>query len=245
GNMRGAVSKHSSWIAGSLLTLAACGGGERRQLTAADVEQSEVLPAGYTSAGTARAACGAPPRWGRISGEPVSSFDCTFTRLKQELAEQAASSGANVLAAVRCQGQASGARACSGTLARASHGLDRRRAWADPVREPDLSFELRRDIAVDVEPSRDGFARRARQASEVGEPPSLPVSHLALGSIRARCALPACEADDLRLALRVAAGGLGVSDLVGVSCATFDGERQCLGTLAASELDAETDARAR
>jgi hypothetical protein len=243
--MRRAVSKPSFWVAVSVLTLVACGGGERRQLTAADVQQSEVLPAGYSSAGTARAACGAPPHWGRISGEPLASFDCNFARLKQDLAEQAARSGANLLAGVRCQVQASGARSCSGTMARASTGLEQRRPGNEPVRDSDLSFEVRGSIEVDVEPSRSGFARRARPASEVGEPPALPVSHLALGSIRARCSLRECGADDLRVALRVAAGGLGVSDLVDVSCATFDGERQCLGTLAASELDAETDARAR
>jgi len=63
--------------------------------------------------------------------------------------------------------------------------------------------------------------------------------------LRARCDEAECESADLRIALRVAAGGLGVSDLVDVSCATLDGERECLATLAASELDPETDPRAR
>jgi hypothetical protein len=108
-----------------------------------------------------------------------------------------------------------------------------------------LSSELRHSIAVDLEPTRQSFARRPRPASEVGEALTLPVSHVELGSIRTRCAASACEVKDLRLALRMAAGGLGVSDLVGVSCATLAGEHECLATLSATELDPETDARAR
>ena len=231
----------------AFVLVAGCGGATPPSLTAADIEQSEVLPSGYTSAGDVSAECGATTRWGRVKGEPVANFDCSFERLKAELAAQAARSGASVLAGMRCRTHLGGERSCSATMARSAGGLEAQRSASRSSKTYDegVPFELLRSIRVDVEPSRASFARRARAASEVGEPPFLPVSHLELGSIRARCPETACEDRALRAALRVAAGGLGVSDLVDSSCGTFDGERQCAATLAASELDPETDPRAR
>jgi hypothetical protein len=217
-------------------------------LRPADIERSELVPAGFTRAGTASARCDPPPAWGEISGEPLTSFDCSFAVLEHALAVQAAEAGAGMLAGVRCDEQANGGKSCSGTLARADEPGPVRRPSARAEPQADgarLSFARRRDIDVDVEPLRSGYARRVRPAAEVGEARGLPVSHVELGSVRTRCDASDCEYDDLRLALRVAAGGLGVTDLVDVSCATLEGERQCLATLAASEADPETDARAR
>jgi hypothetical protein len=221
----------------------------RSSLRPGDVERSELVPEGYTSAGTAAARCDPAPPWGEISGEPLTSFDCNFAVLERALELQAASAGAGVLAGVRCEEQPKGGKSCSATLARADEPGPSARPLSrhePPLpEEARLSHSLRRDIDVDVEPLRSKYARRPRPATEVGEARGLPVSHVELGSLRARCEPSVCEFRDLRLALRVAAGGLGVSDLVDVSCATLDGERQCLATLAASELDPETDPRAR
>jgi hypothetical protein len=168
--------------------------------------------------------------------------------LEVALAEQAARKGARVLAGVRCQADPDGARVCTGTMAREDEpGPSTRPVRPDPPRseEASLPFELRRGIDVDVEPARSEYARRSLAASEVGEARGMPVSHRELGSLRTRCEPEDCEFSHLRLALRLAASGLGVSDLVDVSCATLDGERQCLATLAVSEVDPSAHAPAR
>jgi hypothetical protein len=100
-------------------------------------------------------------------------------------------------------------------------------------------------IAIDLEPAVAGFRRSRRPGAEVAEFPLLPVGHVELGLMRARCDEGACDAEQARAGLRAAAGGLGVSDLVGVRCAALDGELSCLATLAASESDPETEPRAR
>lgn len=238
----------SSWISALPLVLLACGGAPPPQLTAADVVKSEVVPSGYRAVGSARAHCGGTPAWGRLSGQSLASFDCSFAELDRELREQTARAGGDVLADVHCAASSGGALSCSGTMARASApGLRHHADASEPRgdRESLRSSELRHQIEVDVEPSRERFSRRPRAASDVGEARALPVSHVDLGSIRARCAPSACDERDLRLALRMAAGGLGVSDLVGVSCATFAAERECLATLSATELDADADSAAR
>jgi hypothetical protein len=99
--------------------------------------------------------------------------------------------------------------------------------------EPRASASL--VIVVDFEPSVEAFTRASRPASDVAEDRALPVSHLELGTLTTRCDEDDCELRELHQALRIAAGGLGASDLVGIRCATRRGERQCLATLAAPE----------
>jgi len=90
----------------------------------------------------------------------------------------------------------------------------------------------------------EAYARRPREGAEVQEFALLPVGHVELGLMRARCAPERCDADQARAGLRAAAGGLGVPSLVGVRCATLDAELSCVATLAATERDPETDPRA-
>jgi hypothetical protein len=63
--------------------------------------------------------------------------------------------------------------------------------------------------------------------------------------MRAHCAPSDCDVDQARAGLRLAAGALGASELVGVRCISFDGERTCIATLGVTERDANTDPRAR
>jgi hypothetical protein len=213
-----------------------------------EVLRAEVLPADHETVGSASASCESRAQWGKRSGVPLTSFECTDAELERALVARAAAASAPVLVGVSCGDDSRGARVCSATLARPSEPAPARPAAARerPQRDEEkLSFAARKRIEVDIEPTRANFARRPRTASEVAEARGLPVSHVELGSLRARCDEAECDSADLRIALRVAAGGLGVSDLVDVSCATLDGERECLATLAASELDPETDPRAR
>ena len=101
--------------------------------------------------------------------------------------------------------------------------------------EPRASASL--VIRVDFEPSVRHFERAKRPAAEVAEVAALPVSHRELGTLTTRCDADECELRELRHALRVAAGGLGASDLVGVRCFGRGDARECVADVAATPLD--------
>lgn len=218
----------------------------------ANIERSETVPAGYVSLGTARAHCRPLPAWGPLYGEPLRNFDCSTARIRRTLAEQASRAGGTLLAFESCEADAKGGRNCSATIARPERanaaapgrvGVSSGEVW-DPSDAPRAdAIEVIR-IDLDLDPAAERFARRARTASDVAEPALLPVSHVELGELRARCDADECADAELRLGLRLAAGSLGASDLVNVACHALDGERSCAGTLATTERDPETDATA-
>ncbi|HEX6277496.1 MAG TPA: hypothetical protein VFZ53_30845, partial [Polyangiaceae bacterium] len=93
------------------------------------------------------------------------------------------------------------------------------------------------DIEIDFELAGT-YARRApRRPSDVHEPAALPVSHREIGTLTARCEADACSPFELRQALRIAAGSLGVSDLVAVRCFERHALRECVAGAAQTELD--------
>lgn len=209
--------------------------------------RAEVLPEGYVALGTARVGCGGMPAWGRLGHEPLTRFECNFETLSQALAEQGRARGATLLAGRRCQGTPGRTLSCTATFGRAGDESAAEAPAGPLVATPPegaLRFATAESICVDLEPAVVTFSRRARSADEVGEHRDLPVSHVALGSIKARCAPDSCQARDLRTSLRVAAGAFGVSDLAGVSCREANHGSSCVATLAAPEKDPERDPRA-
>lgn len=238
-----------------LLVVGSCLGGcasDRAVIASpANIERSETLPAGYVSLGTARAHCRPLPAWGPLHGEPLRNFDCSTTRIRRTLAEQASREGGTLLAFESCEVDAKGGRNCSATIARPERagaaapgrvGVASGEVW-DPSDAP--RAEAIEVIRIDLDPAAPSFGRRARTASVVAEPALLPVSHVEIGELRARCDADECADAELRLGLRLAAGSLGASDLVNVACHALEGERSCTGTLATTERDPDTDATAR
>jgi len=71
-----------------------------------------------------------------------------------------------------------------------------------------------------------------------------PVSHLPLGDLVARCA-EGCKTASVRASVRIAAGRIGATDVVGVRCVEKGRGVLCTGTAAAHEVDPESDPRAR
>lgn len=214
----------------------------------AAVVRSEVVPRGFWSLGEVRAACRPAQGWQKLRDVPARSLFCGRDVLDRALEEQARDRGATLLAARRCAEDESGTLVCTAVAARAC--TEHRSTPAAPpppmaVDSDQLAAELGARVAIDLDPSVPTFARRARSGAEVHESVLLPVGQMELGVMRARCNVKTCDADQTRAALRAAAGGLGVPELVGVRCFAYDREMACVATLAANERDPETDPSAR
>jgi hypothetical protein len=239
---------YSDSMRGALLAVALVGcGAAQVRVAPEDVTRAEVLPIGYELIGRVVASCHGLDGFEATEGEPLASFDCKRERLERVLAEQASEAGGNLLVAPSC-GRDGRTLRCTATAARPED--TRAVSTARPLTpdqgpvpgpraierwdEPRASASL--VIVVDFEPSVATFARASRSASDVAEDRALPVSHFELGTLTTRCDEDDCELTELKQALRIAAGGLGGSDLVSVRCATRRGERECLATLAAPEV---------
>jgi hypothetical protein len=195
-----------------------------------------------------RAACRPTEHWQKLSDVPARSLFCGPDVLDRALAEQARERGATLLAARRCGEYESGTLFCTAVAARAcaEHGSAPAAPTSVVATDSDeLSAELGARVAIDLDPSVPAFARRARTGADVHESALLPVGQIELGVMRARCSVKTCDADQTRAALRAAAGGLGVSELVGTRCFAYAKEMSCVATLAATERDPETDPDAR
>jgi len=216
--------------------------------TGVAVARAEVVPRGFWSVGEVRASCRPTERWKELREVPARSLFCARDVLDRALEEQARERGATLLAARRCTEDEAGTLVCTAVAARACTAHASAPSEPAPVVAVDsdqLSAELAGRVAIDLEPSVAAFARRARSGADVHESALLPVGQIELGVMRARCKAKTCDADETRAALRAAAGGLGVPELVGVRCFTYQEEMSCVATLAASERDPETDPSAR
>lgn len=237
--------RHASALAGLLLALG-CAGARAPRPPGSVVQFSEALPVGYESLGTVHADCRVLARDRVVMGAPVTSLACRQSELERALVEQANARGGTVLARERCY-RASAHLACSALVAGPLEGAVKpaKSAFFGANDDEGLPATVARHVLIDVEPRGARFERRARAAGAVTEFVGLPVGHVELGVMRAHCDESACDDAQARAGLRLAAGGLGVSDLVGVRCFALEGERACVATLAESERDPETDPSAR
>jgi hypothetical protein len=230
---------------GIVMLLTACGATAVR-VAPERVQQAEALPAGYVAIGRVVASCSSLGGFQPTDGEPLASFDCGRARLERMLAEQAGDAGGDLLVATSCGRDGSVLR-CSATAARPEERRVRNEAPdADPGPVPGARAIGRWDeprasaslvIRVDFEPSVERFERRGRAAADIAEVAHLPVSHRELGTLTTRCDEDECNLRELRHGLRVAAGGLGASDLVGVRCFGRNEVRECVANVAAAEFD--------
>jgi hypothetical protein len=227
----------------SIPLLAACGTTAVR-LPPDAIGRVDWLPAGYEEMGRVTASCSPLSGLEPYSGELLASFDCNRQRLERMLAEDASASGADVLVGTGCGHDGRSLR-CIAYTARAE-GPARLPREADEGPVPGPAAIERWDepraraslvIRVDFDPSVEGFSRRRRRAAEVAEVAVLPISHRELGTLTTRCDADECQPRELRQALRIAAGGLGASDLVAVRCFGRGGERECVADLAATIVD--------
>lgn len=196
--------------------------------------------------GTATAECSPPENWQEaFRGRSLVDVDCTERRLRRMLRESAAQNGANLLAGLRCEsGSRSRCSAAFGRGALVGNAAAKARVPSEgrPGLAPGAPFDVRgmsgTDVRVDFDPVVKDPARPPREDEAVRELPSLPPSHFVLGTFVTEC--EECSELETRDALRLAAGSLGASDVVGVRCQPFGtggysvvGYR-CLGSAAAS-----------
>ena len=222
-----------------------------RELTAR-TEELETL-------GTVRASCKLRPGFRRLEGEALSDLDCSTERLAWALRESAASAGGEVLVGLRCSSRRLDMSSseqyavnCGAQVARYKNGA---RANAGPltpprsqpvgtpapsaadvrrIDQPDASLGFR--IALNFEPAVAKFERRLRSPAEVNELALLPLADSPLGDLVASCQ-DGCDERALRYGVVVAAGRMGVPDVVGVRCFSTSTGNSCVGTLAAPARD--------
>jgi hypothetical protein len=233
----------SRWL-GALSIACGCGGSGAPAVAPSAIRQSEVLPVGYEGLGVVLARCRTRPAFGELRGAPATSLGCSRAELERALREDAAAKGGTLVAAQSCR-QTEHALTCVGEAARPVERARAPSAAADHDASAALPMRVAERISIDLEPKVPRFSRRPRSADDVTEYRLLPVGHIELGTLRARCAADECSADQAQEGLRVAAGGLGASALVAASCFVLEGERACVGTLAATERDPETEPRSR
>jgi hypothetical protein len=146
------------------------------------------------------------------------------------LRDAAAEHGGDLLFAVRCRSGTSSS--CSAVLGRTARAPDQARAV---VLRPDVLGVRGAAVSVDFAPLGAVAPRGPRNAESVNELPTLPPSHRVVGSFSTECV--ACSELETRDALRVAAGRLGASDVVGVRCVPWGPGFQCAGSAAVTLVE--------
>jgi hypothetical protein len=224
-----------------------CGANPAARPAHAPVELSETLPTGYEALGEVSAECRMRPPGPRFNDEPATSFSCSRAELGRALVEQVNARGGSLLAAERCSRRAPSGLVCSAEAAWPGAGGSPgpSQAWTSAEDDDELEVTVASRIRIDVEPGKAPFARRPRGPDAVTEFVSLPIGHVEVGLMRAHCPASECDAASARAGLRIAASGLGVTDLVGVRCFSLEDERACVATLGVTERDPDTDPAAR
>ena len=258
---------------GLALLLAACssssgpgarysGSTEARVAAPWQLGEEAVTPDGYAVIGEVTASCNLSEGRRTIERERLIDVDCSEARLMRALRDRAAAAGGELLIDRRCASQvvsesAAGRRLhvrCSAEVARAEAGElgsghaapaegpgpspERAAVLDDP--HPEDAWRIRIDFTPAAETSG---TRPARRADLVRELSIIPVSHVRLGDLVARCHEGCVEAS-VRASVRVAAGRLGATDVVDIRCVEKGRGVLCTGTAAAYEVDPETDPRA-
>ncbi len=230
------------------------------QVAASALQSVERVPLGYEVFGRLETSCtvwrpGTPvrDRW-------LSDLDCSTHRLWDVLRDKAASVGAEVLVRSRCGrssppqrgngGQAaSGRLVCRAQVARPgestraqgalgarskppSSGLAASASEAARLDDPtaDAAWRIRVSYRP-IDTDDAGIERAPLSPSAVREVSDLPASHRELGTLVTDCDAGCSEAA-MRASVRVAAGRLGASDVVGVRCLPQSPGWHCVGTLA-------------
>jgi hypothetical protein len=112
----------------------------------------------------------------------------------------------------------------------------------DVARRIDFGYSLDAwQVRLSFDPLAGARPDHALRGDLVDEVARMPAGRVALGTISAHC--QGCSVDTLRAGVRVAAGRLGASDVVGVRCFSGTSTATCRGRAAAFARRPELDAR--
>jgi len=230
------------------------GHAEPRVARARDLLELADMPAGYERVGRLAARCTL------VEGERpepearLVDVDCSEARLVAALREKAADVGGEALIGRRCRSRVSGSGEGSTTLDISCDTEVARPTGDTLVRRPLVSGVMSEDDAPRAEEAwhiRVSFApapgvplRPPRRADLVREVPYMPGANLRLGDIVTRCH-EGCTRDGARLGLLAAAGRVGASDVVDVTCAAMGNGYVCTGVATAHEVNPELEPKAR
>lgn len=224
-----------------------------------EIRETAVLPEGYQRLGELTTRCTLPDARDGLRDASLSDVDCSEWRLVGALRIRAAEVGGELLVGRRCTSQPPEADGdqelrCSADVARPGDALLSRRPPRSPavapVEPPGVDAETARRlddptgaeafaIRVDYHPAPNAPRRAPRPSTLVSEFAYMPVSHVELGAIVARCE-EECSEHAVRVAVRLTAGRVG-GDVVDVRCAKQACGWSCLGTAATHERELELE----
>lgn len=209
--------------------------------TPSSVRESPLVPVGHRLIGEVHAECTLTEGRDRIDDEWLSDVDCTEFRLTESLRNAAAWSGGDLLVGRSCHaGRRSGRRVvvgCDAKVARPSSGKPSKELF--PANGAEASLRLDDPSGVQAWRMRANFeprgipaARAPKRADSVAEVTRMPISAEPLGTVTVACKRAPCALNSVRAGVRVAAGRLGASHVVGVRCDDVTDEPWCVGDAA-------------
>jgi hypothetical protein len=111
--------------------------------------------------------------------------------------------------------------------------------WQD---EPDVSQAWR--INIEFSPAPGATGAPPLRADLVHEIAVFPPSHVPLGDVVARCD-SRCSVESVHAGVRIAAGRVGATDVIGIRCVSRFGGWVCSGTAATYKTAPDWDPRRR
>ncbi len=232
------------------------------EVSAARIMRVRSLPLGYELIGRLETSCRAWAPGTPLKDEWLADVDCSERRLRGVLYEKAASVGGELVVGERCGttrrsaagGDRRGRSSCRARVARRSQqarSLEPPRRGHPSAGQTQLAATAGEAAVLDEPTGGEAWRIRAsyyptsgvrtppegarNRASDVHELSDLPPSHLRLGTVETRCEL-GCSEDAMRASLRVVAGRVGASDVVGIRCVPQDSAWRCVGTLASPRI---------
>ncbi|HEX2878344.1 MAG TPA: hypothetical protein VHO25_02290, partial [Polyangiaceae bacterium] len=195
----------------------------------AQVLEQESMPADHRLLGVVETSCEREePAFGELEEQEsgcrsLAELMCSQESLSRALRERAAEVGGTLLVGRRCSSEASEDGLSVRCIAEVATARDERAAHLAKAPAPvtDQVVPLRDEREADaiqvMYTALTAKPRAPRAPHRVAEQVTMPVQNVAIGDLLARCG-DECSAAALRESLRVAAGRVGASDLVGVRC---------------------------
>ncbi len=226
------------------------------RVVATQLTEQESMPADHRLLGVVEASCDREePAFGELEANEsgcrnLAELMCSEELLSQALRERAAEVGGTALVGRRCSSEVdedgASIRCAAEVAASKGEPTNSALAGAIPVHEEGVPLRSVQEAATIrlVFTALTATPRAPRAAHLVAEQAVMPVQNVVLGDLLARCG-DDCSDAALRESLRVAAGRVGASDVVGVRCLHKGEDLVCSARATAPSVDPRVVAAAR